>query len=52
MPGSTKKLALCTLLGLVLVSAYTVGLGADGRLWLGWTALALATAGSALTGGR
>jgi hypothetical protein len=48
MTGATKTLTVCTLVALVLASLYTVGLGSNGWLWSGWTALALATAASAL----
>lgn len=48
MPGSTRVMALCTLVSLVLVTAYTVALGGSGWLWFGWTVLGLATLASLL----
>lgn len=45
MPGSAKTMAGCTVGGLVLVTAYTVGLGSSGWLWFGWVVLALVTVG-------
>ena len=52
MPGSTRTMALCTLVALVAVSGYTVALSSDGWLWFGWCLLGLLTAASALTGRR
>lgn len=49
MVGSTRTLVLCTLVALVLVTAYTVALGGNGWLWFGWVVLGLLTAGSALS---
>ncbi len=49
MPGSTRTLALCTVVALVLVTAYTVALGSSGWLWFGWAVLGLVTAASAFT---
>ncbi|MEU4849678.1 hypothetical protein [Streptomyces gilvosporeus] len=45
MPGSAKTMAVCTVSGLVIATAYTVALGADGWLWFLWIVLALVTAG-------
>ncbi|MCQ4040600.1 hypothetical protein ACFOSC_21820 [Streptantibioticus rubrisoli] len=49
MPGSAKAMTVCTLVVLVLVTAYTVALGSNGWLWFGWVVLGLLTAGTALT---
>jgi len=43
MPGSARTLTVCTVAGLVLVTAYTVAVGGSGWLWLAWGALALVT---------
>ncbi|MGP3982968.1 hypothetical protein [Streptomyces sp. KR80] len=45
MPGSAKAMAILTVGGLVLVTAYTVALGSSGWLWFGWVVLGLITAG-------
>ncbi|MEK8169638.1 hypothetical protein NKH77_07025 [Streptomyces sp. M19] len=45
MPGSAKAMAVCTVGGLVLVTAYTVTLGSNGWLWFGWVVLGLLTVG-------
>ncbi len=52
MPGSTRALALCTVVALVLVTGYSVALGGDGWLWFGWAVLGLATVASALSRDR
>lgn len=49
MPGSTKALTVCTVTGLVLVTAYTVALGGSGWLWFAWVVLGLVTLGAATT---
>jgi hypothetical protein len=46
MPTSAKVMIVCTVLGLVVVSAYTVALGSDGWLWFTWVVLAFSTAGA------
>ncbi|MFC0597756.1 hypothetical protein [Streptomyces palmae] len=45
MAGSAKAMAICTTVGLVLVTAYTVTLGSNGWLWFGWSVLGLLTVG-------
>ncbi|MEU9113514.1 hypothetical protein AB0D04_17455 [Streptomyces sp. NPDC048483] len=45
MPGSAKTMAVCTVSGLVIATAYTVALGGNGWLWFLWVVLALVTAG-------
>jgi hypothetical protein len=45
MPGSAKAMAVLTIGGLVLATAYTVALGSSGWLWFGWVVLGLITAG-------
>jgi hypothetical protein len=45
MPGSTKAMTVCTVVTLVLVTAYTVALGGSGWLWFAWVVLVLVTAG-------
>jgi hypothetical protein len=47
MPGSTKAMAVCTVVTLVLVTAYSVALGGNGWLWFGWSVLCAVTAASA-----
>ncbi|MFE9257471.1 hypothetical protein [Streptomyces sp. NPDC006879] len=49
MPGSTKAMAVMTIVGLVLVSAYSVALGSNGWLWFGWVVLGALTAGTAMS---
>ena len=41
--GSLKAMGALTAGTLVAVTAYTVALGGDGRLWFGWVVLALLT---------
>ena len=36
---------MCTVGGLVVVTAYTVALGSNGWLWFAWVVLALVTIG-------
>ncbi|WP_336049774.1 hypothetical protein [Streptomyces sp. CA2R101] len=45
MPGSARTMAVCTVGGLVVASAYTVAMGANGWLWFCWVVLALVTIG-------
>lgn len=45
MPGSAKTMAVCTVGGLVMATAYTVALGGNGWLWFSWVVLALVTIG-------
>ncbi len=49
MPGSARAMALCTVVMLVLITAYTVALGSDGWLWFGWAVLGALTAATLLT---
>ncbi|MDX6355482.1 MAG: hypothetical protein QOF98_2385 [Streptomyces sp.] len=50
MPGpagtsaATRAMALCTVICLVAVVAYSVALGSSGWLWFGWVVLGLCTA--------
>lgn len=48
MRGPAKTPTVCALVALVLVSAYTVAMGANGWLWFGWVVLALVALGMAL----
>ncbi|MBL1098879.1 hypothetical protein [Streptomyces coffeae] len=48
MPGSTKAMTVCTVGGLVMVTAYTVALGSNGWLWFSWVVLGLLTVGVVL----
>jgi hypothetical protein len=45
LPGSAKFMTVCTVVGLVVVTAYTVVLGSSGWLWLAWVVLVLVTVG-------
>jgi hypothetical protein len=45
MPGAAKAMTVCTVVSLVVVTAYTVGLGSSGWLWFSWVVLGLATVG-------
>ncbi|MFH8371243.1 hypothetical protein [Streptomyces sp. NPDC018031] len=45
MPGSAKAMAWCTVVGLVLATAYTVVLGSSSWLWFSWAVLGLLTVG-------
>ncbi|MET7937912.1 hypothetical protein [Streptomyces sp. NPDC005322] len=45
MPGSAKAMTVCTMGGLILVTAYTVALGSNGWLWFAWVVLGLLTVG-------
>ncbi|MFI2642473.1 hypothetical protein [Streptomyces sp. NPDC018610] len=47
--GSTRAMGALTVGALVLVSAYSVALGADGWLWFGWVVLVLITLGLVVT---
>lgn len=49
MPVSVKAMTVCTVVALVVVTAYTVALGGSGWLWFGWIVLGLATMGVAST---
>ncbi|MDJ1138054.1 hypothetical protein [Streptomyces iconiensis] len=49
MPASTKAMTVCTVVGLVVVTAYTVALGGSGWLWFSWVVLGLVTLGVAAT---
>ncbi|WP_208885621.1 hypothetical protein [Streptomyces armeniacus] len=51
MPGSAKVMTVCTVVGLVVVTAYTVALGGSGWLWLAWVVLGLVTVGVVTTRG-
>ncbi|MGK5629616.1 hypothetical protein [Streptomyces sp. URMC 123] len=51
MPASAKTMALFTVGGLVLVTAYTVALGSNGWLWFAWVVLVMATLGVLATRG-
>ncbi|WP_314173688.1 hypothetical protein [Streptomyces winkii] len=46
MPGSAKALTIGTVTALVVVTAYTVTMGASGWLWFAWVVLGLATLGA------
>jgi hypothetical protein len=48
MPGTTKSMGVITVGGLVLVTAYTAAMGANGWLWFGWVVLVLITLGMVL----
>ncbi|WP_043268491.1 hypothetical protein [Streptomyces sp. CT34] len=45
MPGSARAMAVCTVCGLVVATAYTVVFGGNGWLWCAWVVLALVTVG-------
>ncbi|MFK0296974.1 hypothetical protein ACIQU6_41790 [Streptomyces sp. NPDC090442] len=45
MPGSARAMAVCTVCGLVLATAYTVTFGGNGLIWFLWVVLALVTVG-------
>ncbi|MCZ7412987.1 MULTISPECIES: hypothetical protein [unclassified Streptomyces] len=45
MPTATKAMTVATASGLVLATAYTVGLGGSGWVWFAWLVLGLATLG-------
>ncbi|THA23389.1 hypothetical protein E4198_00320 [Streptomyces sp. RKND-216] len=45
MPGAAKAMSVTTVAALIVVTAYTVGLGGSGWLWFSWVILGLATAG-------
>jgi hypothetical protein len=45
MQTPAKVMAVCTMACLVVVTAYTVALGANGWLWFAWVVLGLTTAG-------
>lgn len=50
-PGAAKAMTVCTVAGLVVITAYTVAVGSSGWLWFGWVVLGLATIGLVVTGG-
>ncbi|WP_169317012.1 hypothetical protein [Actinacidiphila oryziradicis] len=52
MPTSAKTMTVCTVACLVVISAYSVALGANGWLWFAWVVLGLATVGVFATGGQ
>ncbi|MGP3976077.1 hypothetical protein ACTWQF_19165 [Streptomyces sp. 8N114] len=45
MPVSAKAMTVCTVVGLVVVTAYTAALGSSGWLWFCWVVLGLVTLG-------
>ncbi|MEU5212810.1 hypothetical protein [Streptomyces sp. NPDC020742] len=45
MPGSARMMAVLTVGGLVVATAYTAAMGANGWLWFSWVVLALVTVG-------
>ncbi|CAL9366587.1 hypothetical protein ACH4LN_25125 [Streptomyces albus] len=45
VPASAKAMTVCTVVGLVVVTAYTVALGSSGWLWFCWVVLCLVTLG-------
>ena len=45
MSGSVKTMTVFTVVGLVVVTAYTVALGSSGWLWFLWVVLGLVTLG-------
>ncbi|GAU70462.1 integral membrane protein MviN [Streptomyces sp. NBRC 110611] len=45
MPGSARTMAVLTVSGLVVATAYTVAMGANGWVWFSWVVLALVTLG-------
>lgn len=45
MPGAAKAMSVTTVVALVVVTAYTVGLGGSGWLWFSWVVLGLSTVG-------
>ena len=49
MTGSTKAAVWCAIGSLVVLTGYSAAVGADARLWFGWTVLAVLAIGSALT---
>ncbi|MER6329183.1 hypothetical protein [Streptomyces sp. NPDC001034] len=46
---SVRAMGALTASALVAVTAYTVALGGDGRLWFGWVVLGLLTLATAVT---
>ncbi|MGQ4512894.1 hypothetical protein [Streptomyces sp. DW26H14] len=48
--SSTKSMGVITVVGLVVVTAYTVAIGSNGWLWFGWVVLGLLTLGMIATG--
>ncbi|MFH9943368.1 hypothetical protein ACH4OT_29120 [Streptomyces murinus] len=47
--GAIRTMGALTAGTLVAVTAYTVALGGDGRLWFGWVVLGLLTLAMAVT---
>ncbi|MGP3988264.1 hypothetical protein [Streptomyces sp. 3N207] len=45
MPVSAKAMTVLTVVGLVVVTAYTAALGSSGWLWFCWVVLGLVTLG-------
>ncbi|MFF4603343.1 hypothetical protein ACFY12_11415 [Streptomyces sp. NPDC001339] len=45
MPGSARTMAVLTVSGLVVATAYTVAMGSNGWVWFSWVVLALVTLG-------
>lgn len=51
MPGSAKAMTVCTVLGLVVVTAYSAALGGSAWAWFAWAVLCMVTIGAASTHG-
>lgn len=49
MPTSAKAMTVCTVVALVVVTAYTVALGGSGWLWFTWIVLGMVTLGVVAT---
>ncbi|WP_180928415.1 hypothetical protein [Streptomyces sp. AJS327] len=49
MPGTAKMMTVCTVAGLVMVSAYSAAMGGSPLLWFVWIVLALVTLGVVVT---
>lgn len=45
MEKSAKALTVCTVVGLVVATGYTVAVGSSGWLWFAWIVLAMVTIG-------
>ncbi|MEU4098144.1 hypothetical protein [Streptomyces sp. NPDC026673] len=45
MPAPAKAMITCTMVSLVVVTAYTAALGPNGWVWFAWVVLMLATIG-------
>jgi hypothetical protein len=48
MPGSARVMAWCTVLALVVITAYSVTLEPSGWLWFGWVVVGLLTMATCL----